>query len=108
MGFIYDLIQLIKFSPTRLTLFEILKKEVSINSGDSTPCLRMLCPTRWTIRHTSIDSIIHNYQILQTAVEEIRQGHDEYAARASRLMARLENFDTYFALKLAYFVFSAA
>ena len=108
MGFIYDLIQLIKFSPKRLTLFEILKKEVSINNGDSTPSLRMLCPTRWTIRYTSIDSIIRNYQILQTALEEIQQGHDEYAAKASGLMVRMDNFDTYFALKLAYLVFSAA
>ena len=39
MGFIYDLIHLIKISPKRLTLFESLKKEVSINSGDSTPSL---------------------------------------------------------------------
>ena len=108
MGFIYDLIQLIKFSPKRLTLFESLKKEVSINSGDSTPSLRMLCPTRWTIRYTSIDGIIRNFQILQTALEEIQQGHDEYAAKASGLMVRMENFDTYFALKLAYLVFSAA
>ena len=108
MGFIYDLIQLIKFSPKRLTLFETLKKEVGINSGDPTPSLRMLCPTRWTIRHTSSDSIVRNYQILQTALEEIQQGHDEYAAKASGLMARMEQFDTYFALKLAYLVFSAA
>ena len=107
MGFIYDFVQLIKFSSKRLTLFESLKKEVSINSGDSTPSLRMLCPTRWTIRHTSIDSIICNYQILQTALEEFQQGHDEYTAKASGLMAHMENFDTYFALKHAYLVFSA-
>ena len=40
----------------------------------------MLCPTRWAVRHTSIDSIICNYKLLQTAVEEIQQGHNDYAA----------------------------
>ena len=110
MSFIYDLVQLIKFSPKRLSLFDTLRKEVVVNSGDTsvTPSLRMLCPTRWTVRHTSIDSIIRNYQILQTALEEIHHGHDEYAAKASGLMARMEQFDTYFALKLAHLVFSAA
>ena len=108
LNFIHDLVQLIKFSPKRLTLFDTLRKEVVVNSGDTTPSLRMLCPTRWTIRHTSIDSVVCNYQILQTALEEIHQGHDEYAAKASGLMARMEQFDTFFALKLAHLLFSAA
>ena len=83
MDFIYNLVQLIRFSPKRLTLFNALRKEVSINSGECTPSLRMLCPTRWTIRHTSIDSIICNYKVLQAALSDIEQGRDEYAAKAN-------------------------
>lgn len=60
------------------------------------------------MKHTSIDSIIHNYQILQTALEEIQQGHNEYAAKASGLLTRMEKFDTFFSLKLVYLVFSAS
>ena len=95
MSFIYDLAQLFKLSPKRLTLFNSLRKEVSINTGEVTPNLRMLCPTRWTVRHTSIASILRNYSIIQSALEEIRQGHDEYAAKASGMALKMENFDTF-------------
>ena len=36
MDFIYNLVQLIRFSPKRLTLFDALRKEVGVNSGDTT------------------------------------------------------------------------
>ena len=81
---------------------------MSINSGECTPSLRMLCPTRWTIRHTSIDSIIRNYKVLQAALSEIEQGRDEYAAKANGLLSRMEQFETLFSLKLAHQIFSAA
>ena len=108
MNFIYELTQLIKMSPKRLTLFDSLRKEVSINTGELTPHLRMLCPTRWTVRHASIASILRNYSIIQSALEEIRQGHDEYAAKASGMASKMDDFDTFFGLKLAYLIFSAA
>ena len=88
MNFIYELAQLIKMSPKRLTLFDSLRKEVSINTGEFTPQLRMLCPTRWTVRHGSIASILRNYSIIQSALEEIRQGHDDYAAKASGMVLK--------------------
>ena len=50
--------------------------------------------------------ILQNYKILQTALNEIQQGNDEYAAKASGLLAQMEKFETFFALKLAYLVFS--
>ena len=108
MNFIYELAQLIKMSPKRLTLFDSLRKEVSINTGEFTPQLRMLCPTRWTVRHGSIASILRNYSIIQSALEEIRQGHDDYAAKASGMVLKMDNFDTFFGLKLAYLIFSAS
>ena len=83
MDFIYNLVQLIRFSPKRLSLFDSLRKDVALNSGETTTSLRMLCPTRWTVRHNSIDSIMKNYKILQAALGEIQLGHDEYAAKAS-------------------------
>ena len=108
LNFIYELTQLIKMSPKRLTLFDSLRKEVSINTGELTPHLRMLCPTRWTVRHASIASILRNYGVIQSALEEIRQGHDEYAAKASGMASKMDEFDTFFGLKLAYLIFSAA
>ena len=68
----------------------------------------MLCPTHWTARHASIASILRNYSIIQSALEEIRQGHDEYAAKASGMASKINDFDTFFGLRLAYLIFSAA
>ncbi len=108
MDFIYNLVQLIRFSPKRLSLFDSLRKDIALQTGDVTPSLRVLCPTRWTVRHTSINSIVQNYQVLKTALEEIQQGRNEYAAKASGLLIRMENFDTLFSLKLSYLVYSSA
>ena len=108
MDFIYNLVQLIRFSPKRLSLFDSLRKDIALQGDGSTPSLRVLCPTRWTVRHTAINSILRNYQVLIDALEIIQKGHDEYAAKANGLLGRMECFDTYFALKLAYLVFSAS
>ena len=45
MDFIYELVQLIKFSPKRLYVFDSLRKNVVVSGGESTPRLRTLCPT---------------------------------------------------------------
>ena len=81
---------------------------MSINTGELTPNLRMMCPTRWTVRHTSIASILKNYGTLQKALEDIRQGNDEYATKASGMASKMGKFDTFFGLKLAYLIFSAS
>lgn len=70
LNFIYELTQLIKMSPKRLTLFDSLRTEVSINTGKLTQHLRMLCPTRWAVRHASISSVLRNYSIVQNAFRE--------------------------------------
>ena len=68
----------------------------------------MLCPTRWTVRHGSIGSILRNYSILQDALDEIKLGHDEYAAKGNGMAIRMESFDTFFGLKLSYLLFSSS
>ncbi len=55
----------------------------------------MICPTCWTVRHTSIGSIIANYKILQDALEEISHEHGENAAKAIGLAAEMDTFDTF-------------
>ena len=87
-------------------MFDSLRKDVALNSGESSPSLRILCPTRWTVRHSSITSILKNYRILMVALEQIQVGHDEYAAKASRLLNEMEQFNTYFGLKLALQIFA--
>ena len=61
MDFMHDLIQLIKFSPKRLTMFDTLRKDVALNSGESSPLLRVLCPTRWTVRNSEYIEELQNF-----------------------------------------------
>ena len=80
LDFIQNLVQLIKFSPKR----------------------------RWTVRHGAIASVLKNYKVLLTALDVIQEGHDEYAAKGSGLLSRMEQFDTFFGLKLAHQIFAPA
>ena len=110
MDFIYQLVQLIKYSPKRLTLFDSLRKDITVSSGDSTvsPSLRTLCPTRWTVRHSANDSILKNYETIKSTLEIVQRGHDEYAAKAKGLLIQMESFSIFFSLKLAYLVYTPA
>lgn len=110
MQVVYDLVQLIKFSPKRLALFDSLRKEVSVQSGGEilSPSLRTLCPTRWTVRTGSLESVLSNYSLIQKALSEIQQGSDEYAAKGRGLLSKLESFDFFFGVKLGVLVFSSS
>ena len=108
--FIYQLVQLIKYSPKRLTLFETLCKDITMSSGDSSvsPALRTFCPTHWTVRHSAIYSILKNYETPMYTLDIVQRGHDEYAAKAKGLLIHMESFSMFFSLKLAYLVYTPA
>ena len=109
LNLIFELGKLIKFSPKRNTLFNTLSKQLAINSGEAVGMsLRTLCPTRCTVRHTAIESILRNYESLKATLGEVEKGHDEYAAKAHGMLIQLELFDTFFGLKLAHLIFSAS
>lgn len=107
MDFIYELLQLINFSPKHLSLFNSIRNEVALG-GEASPLLRSICPTRWTVRNGSINSVLRNYANLITVLEEIRKGSDEYDAKGNGLLVQIESFETFFGLKLAYLIFSAS
>ena len=49
-----------------------------------------------------------NYETLVSTMESVRQGRDEYAAKANGLLSDLESFNNYFALRLAEMVLAPA
>jgi hypothetical protein len=55
-----EITKLIKKSPRRDALLQKLKQELSFE----TPGIRVLCPTRWTVRATALHSILENYEVL--------------------------------------------
>ena len=66
LDLIFEVSKLVKFSPKRDVHFEKLKNELAPDS----PGLRVLCPTRWTVRAASFKSVIDNYVVLQKLWEE--------------------------------------
>ena len=52
--------KLIKKSPARDANFKRLKDEVDSDS----PGIRVLCPTRWTVRADALQSIVSNFSLL--------------------------------------------
>ena len=53
----YEVSKLIKFSPKSDVMFEKLKDNII----PDTPGFRVLCPTRWTVRASSLKSVLDNY-----------------------------------------------
>ena len=53
----FEVSKLVKFSPKRDVMFEKLKDALALD----TPGFRVLCPTRWTVRANSLQSVLDNY-----------------------------------------------
>ena len=56
----HEITKLVKYSPRREYLFRQIKDELAPDC----PGIRVLCPTRWTVRAESMKSIIYNYSVL--------------------------------------------
>ena len=94
---------LIRSSPKRLAIFRHLQEELAPNA----PGLKPLCPTRWTVRTGALESILKNYGVIRTELEQISQETcGEASSNASGLLALMDRFET-FGLRLSHLVFSA-
>ena len=89
-------------SPKRLAIFQHLQKE----SSPSLPSIKPLCPTRWTVRTSAVDSVLKNYLVLMEALEKISEDSCTSDARA-KVSTCMEQFRTYFGLRMCHLVFSA-
>ena len=56
----FEISKLLKWSPRRDAIFHDLKTAL----GPDTPGFRMLCPTRWTVRAASLQSVVDNFMVL--------------------------------------------
>lgn len=98
----YEMSKLIKYSPKWDAMFSKLKDELQ----PECPGIRVLCPTRWTVRTDSLKSVLDNYTVLQCLWEEA-----ELVAKESDIRARLigvgsqmATFDFYFGVYLGEMV----
>ena len=93
-----EISKLLKYSPRRDSLFEQLKSSLS----PGTVGFRTLCPTRWTVRAASLQSVIDNYEVFQEFWDEARDiaSDSENRARITGVKAQMEKFEFLFSLCL--------
>ena len=96
MNITKDIVNFVRRSPKRLNIAEKLSFDLSINSSR----LKPLCPTRWTIRASSMNSLLVNYQLVKSVMEEVLEQRGDSGVRASGWVNQMENFQTFFGLKL--------
>ena len=93
-----EISKLLKYSPRRDAIFARLKTDIA----PATPGFRTMCPTRWTVRAVSLQSIIDNYMVFQALWEDLRDvlTNSEIRARLVGVEAMTGNFYFLFGLVL--------
>ena len=95
---IAEISKLIKKSPKRDASFQKLKTELA----PDVPGFRVLCPTRWTVRAASLQSVLDNFEVLLGVWEEAQcaQLDSEMRARIGGVNAQMQTFDFLFGVSL--------
>lgn len=94
----HEIAKLIKYSLRRDALFETLKSELAPDS----PGIRVLCPTRWTVRADSLASILSNYTALQELWEKCVEivKDSETIAQINGVASQMSTFTFLFGVEL--------
>ncbi len=102
----HELTKLIKFSPRREEIFRELKKQHDLLNDYHSAGMRLLCPTRWTVRADALASIISNYEVLlKTWEEALDVAKDtEIKARINGVHAQMQTYEFLFATFLGEMV----
>ena len=93
-----EMTKLIKRSPKREVIFKKFKNELSVDS----PGVRLLCPTRWTVRAAALSSIAENYVTLRNTWYEAKdQSRDsEMRARIGGVAKQMDSFNFFLGVEL--------
>lgn len=94
-----DMINFVRNSPKRYACFSSLQP-------DDNASLRPLCPTRWTMRVSSVQTLVENYESLLTFMAEVSDCHtNETGTKAGAFLKSLRSFDTFFGFNLLIEIF---
>ena len=98
----HEIMKLIKKSPARDAIFKRLKEEM----GSDSPGIRVLCPTRWTVRAEALKSILDNFNVLlELWAESLERVRDtEMKARIQGVAAQMVKFDYFFGVSLGLLI----
>ena len=95
---VHEITKLIKKSPKRESIFKKFKNVVTAGS----PGLRILCPTRWTVRAEALTSISENYTTLQMTWDVAKEAtkDTEMRARIGGIALQMDTFDFVYGVEL--------
>ena len=95
LGVTHEITKLIMYSPRRDGIFQRLKENLPSYSKTG---IRVICPTRWTVRADFLASIIDNYLVLlSTWQESLEIGHDTaMKARIHGVQAQMKTFQFFY------------
>ena len=96
----FEITKLVKFSPKRDAEFS---KISSAMEEDAKVGLRKFCPTRWTVRGESINSIIQNYNVLRELWDRCLESklQPDVKGRIIGVQTQMSRYKFLFGLKLS-------
>ena len=88
----FEITKLVRFSPKRNILFDKIRSQCEEESSIG---IRTFCPTRWTVRGDSIESILVNYNSLKQLWEECLTTslQPDVKGRIIGVKSQMSNFD---------------
>ena len=97
-----EVTKLIKRSPAREAIFKRLREQMDVHG----PGIRVICPTRWTIRAEALKSIIDNYKVLIELWDESLGcvKDTQLKARIQGVAAQMIKFDYLFGISLGLLI----
>ena len=104
MDTVHELSKLLQYSPKRSGLFKNLKEEFS----PDTVGFRILCPTQWTVRNETFNSVLQNYSTWLELWEAIvnDKPDSEVRARVNGIDSQMKTFQFYSGVCLLHSVLS--
>ncbi len=98
----HEISKLFQYSPKRQFMFKKVKADIS----PDTMGFRILCPTRWTVRNETFQSIHDNYEVIlelwETILEECLDS--ETRARVNGVSSQMRKFEYFFGANLVLII----
>lgn len=101
-----EMTKLIKKSPKRESIFQKVKNDIACES----PGIRLLAPTRWTVRANALVSISKNYVVLRDTwyLAQQESNDSEMRARIGGVAKQMDSFEFFFGIELGRMVLNMA
>ena len=97
LDIVFELSKLIRYSSKRKALLENIRQDFETHGSS----LRPLCPTRWTVKYKSLESVERNYAPLLETLEDISTGSGyEVRSKAAGIFHSMQTFKTFFGMML--------